>query len=161
MRIANLDGQTLHGTLHVQGLLHLDGSKPAYALDANWNGLNAHDASQIFNENWGGGALNGSAHILTEGNTASDLFSNMSGTWRGTWLHGTLGPGHFSAWDGEGTLGGSGVTIRRSTLMSASPAPSTSVTGVIHWDRSITLTQQSPGAAPQQLTGTLSAASTK
>ena len=155
IRITSLDGQALHGGLHLQGLLRLNSGTPGYLLDADWNGINAHDAGQLFSENWGGGTLNGSAHLATQGSAEADLLKSAKGTWHAVWLHGSLGTDRFTAWDGEGAFGPTGLALHRSTMLPGGAASSASITGAIGWDRTLSLTRSTPGEPAQHLAGTL------
>jgi hypothetical protein len=150
--IDSLDGQMLGGRLHLSGTIGVSNGAPAYTIHALVTGAGAPQVAALWQQNWGPGTLGGSLDLQLSGLDAATLQSHAKGTFRASWLHGSLGTAvpHFSSWDGTGLLGPGGIQIQHSSL-SGTPA---TLTGTIGWDRTLKLEQvTSPGAAPEPISG--------
>lgn len=152
--IDSLDGQMLGGRLHLSGTIGVADGTPAYSVHALVNGAAAPQVAALWQQNWGPGTLGGSLDLQLSGLDAAALQSHAKGTFRASWLRGSLGTAipHFSSWDGTGLIGPGGIQIEHSSL-SGTPA---TLTGTIGWDRALKLEQvTAPGVAPEPIAGSL------
>ncbi len=81
--IRSLDAGLLGGTVHLGGTLTkpaTDQDKPAYAIEGDFQKLNASDLGKLLGLRWTGGALSGNGNLELTGYTGSDLAASAKGT---------------------------------------------------------------------------------
>lgn len=81
--IRSLDAGLLGGTVHLGGTLTkpaTDQDKPAYAIEGDFQKLNASDLGKLLGLRWTGGALSGNGNVELTGYTDNDLAASAKGT---------------------------------------------------------------------------------
>jgi hypothetical protein len=170
VEIVSLDAAALGGSVHTTGTVEAAGSRPQYALEANWSGINVSQIAGLFAEKWpASGVLDGGAKLVLQGYSSSNLASSAQGTFHWVWSAGSLAassnpnggklvnaslgaglnPGRFSQWSADGNVVDGTLTLTKTGATNP-------VSGTISFDRKLDLVW--PGASdaqPVHLGGTL------
>jgi len=159
--LQSIDATAFGGSVHAGGTMEVKGGIPQWHFDVRLMGVKPASAGEIFQEQWGSGALNGEATLDLHGYSASDLASSASGDFRFTWQKGMLGTvanassmplNHFDRWNAAGSIAKGSLTLASGGLSrSGRLIP---VRGTIGFDRKINLTVQTR-RGPATVDGTL------
>ena len=152
MKVRSLNGRLASGTMHLAGVLNASASEPDYQVDVQVTNAAPSALASMFEEQWGGGQANFSAHVETSGYDAQALTKSATGTVRWDWTKGGFAAENFDQWSADGTIGDSSITITHSLLARGQEA--IPLSGTISFDRDLDLKGGS-AAHPFSVTGTL------
>lgn len=142
-QIESLDGESLGGSLHLNGSVDTTDTQPHYALNVELSRANAADIAALFHEKWGSGTMNATAHLDLSGYTGEKLSDSAQGNFHWDWFRGSL-PGapedavsHFDRWQASGAIADQQFTLDHGALFhSGEFVP---VTGTISFARDLKL----------------------
>jgi hypothetical protein len=119
--IAGLDAKLLGGDVHATGKL-VNGDKPAYTLEGDFEKLNPVAVGQLLGENWRGGTFEASGKIDLTGYTGADLASSAKGTLHFEWRHGVVAGSvpkqlaRFDRWTADAAIGNGKIALVRNEV---------------------------------------------
>lgn len=142
-QIESLDGESLGGTVHVNGTIDTTDRQPHYALNVDLSRANAADIAALFHEKWGSGTMNANAHLDLSGYTDEKLSDSAKGDFHWDWFRGSL-PGapedalsRFDRWQAAGAISGRQFNIDHGAIYHGGEF--VPVTGAISFGRDLNL----------------------
>ena len=173
-QIESLDGESLGGSVHLNGTIDTTDKQPHYTLNVDLSRANPADIAALFHEKWGSGTMNANAHLDLSGYTSEKLSDSVKGDFHWDWFRGSL-PGspedvlsRFDRWQAAGAISDQQFTIDHGAIYHGGefvPA-----TGTISFGRDLNLSigkdnstvlvtgtvrkPQFAGAAPQKTSAT-------
>ena len=149
-QIESLDGETLGGTLNVNGSIDTTDKQPHYLLNVDLSRANAADIAPLFHEKWGSGTMNATAHLDLSGYTDEKLSDSAKGDFHWDWFRGSL-PGapedalsHFDRWQASGAIADQQFTLDHGAIFHGGEF--VPVTGTISFDRELKLSMGNAGS---------------
>jgi hypothetical protein len=85
----SIDADVLGGHLSASADVKM-GDKPAYKIDAGFEGLNPAQVGGLVGMKWTGGTIDGTGHLELSGYTPAGLVSSAAGTLQFAWAHGSV-----------------------------------------------------------------------
>ena len=139
VKISSFDARFLGGKAHGSGSMDApvgqDG-KPAYLVNASFEGVRAKDAGQLAGEKWSGGEIGGSMTLALDGFTAAELVPSAKGTLSFDWRNGAVEQAtaapvleRFSRWHGEAAIEKSALSLEANQVQAG--ARTAAVTGAL------------------------------
>jgi hypothetical protein len=161
--VRSLNGHVANGAMHVAGVVDASGDQPLYQLDVQVTSAAPSALASIFEERWGSGLANFSAHLRMSGFDAQELARSATGAVHWNWTKGGLATEdplpvaaqpfvHFDQWSADATIADSTIKITHSLLARGQEA--IPLSGTISFDREIDLRGGTAGEAVA-ITGTL------
>jgi hypothetical protein len=150
--VRSLNGRLMNGAMHLTGTLNAAKDQPSYEITTEVTSISPHAAAALFDEHWGSGTADFSAHLKMSGFTARELAASATGTVHWNWMKGSLGLQNtltvaaqplfrFDSWSGDARLADSVIRIDHSLLERG--AEGIPISGTISLDRAIDLKSES------------------
>ncbi len=152
MVLRSLNGRLMNGAMHLTGTLNAAKDPPRYEITTEVTSISPHAFAGLFDEHWGSGTADFSAHLKMSGFTARELAASTTGTLHWNWMKGSLGEQNaltvaaqplfrFDSWSADAGLADSVIRIDHSLLERG--AEGIPISGTISLDRAIDLKSDS------------------
>lgn len=103
------------------------GDRPAYKIDASFEGMNPAQVGELAGMKWTGGTIDGTGHLELTGYTPADLASSAVGTLHFAWAHGSVvaagksaipaALSKFDSWNADAEIAHGAITLGKNQVV--------------------------------------------